>query len=261
MAQETTSFARYDKKGYESQVAALRLNGEAVVTNIKSMKRTFLSVSLEGSNVAAGIDGTMQYDKDDLRGYYCDQVDVTMSLDSSAFTLRTDSPQTTSGVSSVTSSSQFQLDVNAGTFGPVPTTGVSTGLVIGTSFSRSLEDWKAVNLSDGKRMNQSYRMAASEGAAYETPTDLIDMSAKGQIEGCPLFHVPDLSLANMPLMSTGIFATDKILGPSTVNLTVTVTGHFVRIEKTFELFVVKPDVIRKPWTWTYKFPVTIPAAD
>ncbi|MFE7036776.1 hypothetical protein ACFU9Y_41435 [Streptomyces sp. NPDC057621] len=261
MAQETTSFAKYEKKGYESQVAALRLNGEAVVTNIKSMKRTFLSVSLEGSNVAASIDGTMQYDKDDLRGYFCDQVDVTMSLDNPAFTLRTDSPQTTSGVSSVTSSSQFQLDVSTGTFGPVPTTGASAGLVIGTSFSRSLEDWKAVNLSTATSIKQSYRMAASEGAAYETPTDLIDMSAKGQLEGCPLFHVPDLSLANMPLMSTAIFASEKLQGPSRPNLTVTVTGHFVRIEKTFEFFVVKPDVLRKPWTWQYTFPVTVPAAD
>jgi len=260
MAQETTSFEEYDKKTYEWQVAALRLNGSAVVTNLKNMKRTFISVSLEGSNVAASLDGKLIYDKDDKRGYFCDQIDVELSI-GSPYKIGIDSPQTTMGSESTSTSSQWQLDVNAGTFGPVPTTGVSGGIVIGSSFSKGLQDWKVVNTSTNDVIRHSYRMAASERAAYEQPSDLVDQTASGQFQGCPLYHVPDISVANMPLLTTGIFVSDRLQDRSRVNLQVKVTGHFVRVEKTFEFFVVDIETLRKPWTWQYSVPVTIPAAD
>lgn len=260
MAQETTSFEKYEKKYYEKQAAALRLNGSAVVTNIKSMRRTFVSVSLEGSNIAASVDGSMLYDKDDKRGYYCDQVDVELSL-RAPYKVGIDSPQTTMGTESTTSSSQWQLDVNAGTFGPVPTAGVGGGLVIGSAFSKGMQDWRVVNTSTDRVIRHSYRMAASGGAAYEQPTDLVDQTAAGQFEGCPLYEVPDISVANMPLLSTAIFMSDGLQPASRVDLVATVTGHFVRIEKTFEFFVVETETIRKPWTWQYTVPVVIPEAN
>ena len=63
------------------------------------------------------------------------------------------------------------------------------------------------------------------------------------------------------LLTTGIFVSDRLQVPSRVNLQVKVTGHFVRVEKTFEFFVVDIETLRKPWTWQYSVPVSIPAAD
>jgi hypothetical protein len=260
MAQKTTSFNEYSEKPFENQHAALRLNGAATVTNLEDMKRTFISVSLSGSNIAADHRGTMTYDRKDKRGYFCDQVNVRMSLDAPGYHVGIDGPQTTVGTVSTTSSAQFQLDVNAGTFGPVPTTGVSAGIAIGSSFSASLADWRVVNNSENTFISHSYHMAASTGGLYKEPGDLVDTTPGGQFEGTPLFSVPDISISNMPLLSTGIFVSDEI-EKDDVRLRVDITGWFVWVEKTFEFFDVKIDSARQPWTWSYTYPITVPQAD
>jgi hypothetical protein len=260
VAQQTTSFNQYSEQPFENQHVALRLNGAATVTNLEQMKRTFISISLSGTNVAADHRGIMTYDRKDKRGYFCDQVDVRMSLDAPGYHIAVDGPQTTMGSVSTTSSAQLQLDVNAGTFGPVPTTGVSAGIAIGQSFTASLADWRVVNNSENTFISHSYRMAASNGGLYKEPADLVDTTPGGQLEGTPLFSVPDISISNMPLLSTGIFVSDE-LEKDDVTLTVSITGWFVWVEKTFEFFDVKIDSARKPWTWEYSYRIGVPQAD
>jgi hypothetical protein len=246
------------EQSLDAQAPSIRVNGKVTIAQYKEVPHTVLAVSMEGTNVAADHRGVLSHDEKDRRGFYLHQLDIALSVDSGDYYIESDSPVTTMGGGEMTSSAQIQLDLSAGTFGPVPTTGVSGGIVIGSSFSEVLSDFKVVNTSEGAVAQHSYRMASTkEGKAYETPRDLVDLSAAGQWQGSPLFEVPDLAKANLPLISQVIFVSREPQFAD-LNLHVAMTAHLVYVEKTFEVVYVDIQPKTKLWNWSnsYKIPVS-----
>ncbi|WP_214412177.1 hypothetical protein [Sphaerisporangium fuscum] len=259
MAQKNVTFNDFQELVIDRQKAALRLNGGVTITNFKKIPNTFISVGLSGTTVAADHNGEMTYDSDDKKGYYLDRFEVNVLLDSPDYYVSTDAPTTTMGSGATTSSAQLALNLSAGTFGPVPTTGIGEGVAIGESFTANLTDWRVENHSENNAVRHVYYMAACGGGAhaYNRPEDLVDTSFEGGFKGAPLLAVPHLSIANMPLIDTGIFVSRE-QQLSDVTLRIVMRAHFVYVEKTFELFVVKIDT--KGRTWTYEYDVKLPVS-
>ncbi|TDC38407.1 hypothetical protein [Micromonospora sp. KC213] len=252
MSDKSFPLDAYKEQPIADQVAALRLRLNATVTQLEEFRNnTFISIDFQGTDVAAGRGGKMSHDKKDKRGYYLEGVDISIRLDSPHYYVKIDGPQTTMDAATISSSSQLDLNLSLGTFGPVPTTGASTGMVIGSAFSSTIEDWRVENISDDVAIQHNYRMAAcGDGARYNQPKDLVDMSAGGQMSGAPLHEVPHISIANMPLVSSGIFVS-RSKQVSDVKLLVDATAHLAYVEKTFEVFDVKIKTKTERVTWSF----------
>lgn len=256
MTKENFSFNDYRKISLDSQTPAIRLNTEASVYQYKEIPHKFLAVDLQGSNIMAGSELT--YDQDDKRGWYLHEVQVSISLGAPEYVLRADSPGTTMGSSETTSSAQLSLDLTLGTFGDVPTTGASGGITIGDSYTENLTDFRVINTSDDATAAHTYRMAATkDGSRYDKPEDLVDDSTKGQLEGTPLFGVPEIAIANLPIISQAVYFTRDTKAPD-VTLAISITAKLVYVEKTFEVFVT--DIKTRTKTWREGFSYLIPAS-
>jgi len=258
MTDKTFRFNDYHSIALEKQKVGFRLNATATVTQLEEFDNTFIAVSMEGTDVAASDNGRMTWDKDDKRGFYLERVDIGISIDDPSYYVAVDSPATTMGSESTTSSSQLDLNVNAGTFGPVPTGGVAAGVAIGTSFSVSLNDWRTENNSRNAVIMHSLAMAASEGAPYESAEDLLDTSVGGQFKGTPLYKVPHISIANLPVLSSGIFVSKGKQYRDTV-LSIGVTVRLASVEKTFEVVETKLDTssAQKDFKLRYPLPISL----
>ncbi|MFF5218789.1 hypothetical protein [Micromonospora sp. NPDC000442] len=262
MSDKSFSLDTYVEKSLDGQTVGVRLRLNAIVTQLDEFKdHTFVSVDVKGTNVAAARDGKMKHDKKDKRGYFLEGVDLTLRLDSSEYYVGTDSPPTTMNASTITSSSQFTLNLSAGTFGDTPTTNAGGSLTIGSSVSESLQAWRVENLSDDTVIQHQYRMATTEdGARYNQPKDLVDLSGGGQVAGAPLHPVPHISIVNLPLVTTGIFVS-RGKQSNDVRLLADVTAHLASVEKTFEVFAVKVKTHTERLSWSFTCPVAISTID
>lgn len=250
MAKKSFPFNDYRTTSVAKQTPSMRLNVDVVAYQYKEIPHKFLTVNLEGSNVMAG---DLTYDADDKKGYYLHQSSVVISVDSDEYVLRKDSPGTTIGSSETTSSSQLALNLTTGTFGDVPTTGVSGGITIGTSYTENLSDFRVLNKSNDSVATHLYRMAATrDGSPYNKPEDLVDTSAKGQWEGDPLFGVPEIAISNMPIISQAIYYSRGEKAPD-VTLTVEVEATLMYVEKTFKVFEVQIDTKSVQWRQDFKW--------
>jgi hypothetical protein len=263
VGQKEISFNHFHEHTIERQTAALRFNAKVTMARFREVPNTFVTVSLQGTNIAADHKGNLTYNQKDIRGYYLHALDVSFKINSDAYHINQDAPVTSMGSGATTSTAQLQVDVNAGTFGPEPTTGVGAGVAIGSSFTQNLSDFRVVNNSEETVVQHTYRMAATrQGKAYDRPEDLADMSVGGQWQGAPLLEVPELAISNLPVISQAIFVSREPEGADLV-LDVAFKAHFMRVEKTFEVVVVDLKTDEQTWKWgsSYKLPVSTVEAD
>jgi hypothetical protein len=213
MAQDITGLRISDYRRrvtQDGQFCAIRLNADVQAHRRTNIPYNFITINMDGSNFAASEDGKMVKNQSDIRGWFMEEVEVEITLSDPSFTLTQDSPSTTMGSSSTTSSTGLSFDEGAGMFGPTPTMNVGVGLSIGWSFSRSLSDIAIVNKSTLNCVSHKYRLASSRGGSYSSPVDLLDRSPAGVVQGTPLFEIPDIAISNMPIITQAI-----LQGPQT----------------------------------------------
>ncbi|HSV65639.1 MAG TPA: hypothetical protein VLJ59_07010 [Mycobacteriales bacterium] len=235
--------------GLDGQTARIRINAQVDAYIFDKIPNTFVTVSLDGTSVKATDAEKLATDRDDKRGWYTEWVEVQVTLDNPDFVVRQDAPQTTMGSGAVSSTTSLSIDASAGTFGPTPTTNVGAGLTIGSSVSHNLTDFKIQNRSTDQLVKHRYKLAQTSGGAYESPGDLVNMSAAGQFQGSPLFTLPDLAITNLPVLTTVIFMSTSPQQQD-VNLSITVTHHLAQVEKTFKVFSVSVDNWWHEWAST-----------
>lgn len=238
----------------EGQTACIQLNAKVDVCSYDGIAHQFIIVSLQGTQVTATQSGSLAHNQSDLRGWFTESVDIKIDMNNKDFFRYQDSPGTTLGSESTSSSTGISISEQLGTFGPVPTTGVGGGLVIGSTFSRNLSDIKVVSTSTPTEIHHSYRMASSCGGAYEQPSDLINNTADGQFHGCPLFTLPDIVVSELPIISQGIFVSHNPK-PGAVALQIHVTQRLRKVEKTFKVFSVDCSAASMLFNQNFVFPV------
>lgn len=213
----------------------------------------FLLVSLSGTEVKPTQDN-MEKDQTDIRGFFTEEVDVTIGFEDSlsdGLILKQDSPDTTAQTGSVTSS--ISLSFNAGFFGTDLTAGA--GLSISNSISASLSDFSIINRSNNTIARHSYAMSmVQEGARYTGPGDLPDMSAAGQFQGCPLYHIPARASSNLPILSQALFWTPQELNEMR-HLLISVTHVTRKVEKTFQFFTLNVQNWKNSTVHNFEVPV------
>ena len=240
MAEDITGIriSEYRKRQVgDGQVNTIRLNADVQGHQYRNINFNFITVNMDGSTVRGSESGKLAKDQLDIRGWFMEDTEVEITLSDGSFTIIQDSPQTTMGSTTTTSSTGLSFNESLGTFGPVPVTNLGVGLSIGSSFSRTLSDIAIVNRSSNTCVSHKYRLAASKGASYSKPQDLVDMSASGQIQGTPLFEIPDIAISNMPIITQAIFH-----GPQTnkdLEVRFIVRTRLRKIEKTFKVFTVQ----------------------
>jgi hypothetical protein len=265
MAQRTYYYNKAyksDPSYLEGQTASIRLNAQVDVYQYSTVPQKFLSVNLQGSFVSAG--NKLINNRDDKRGYFTEFVDVTIGLyhcddqnQTWDWVVEQGSPSTTMGSTATSSSTGLSVNESAGTFGPIPTIGIGAGISIGSTFTKNLSDFKVINRSTNDSAIHRYPLAASkDGTPYAQAIDLVDMSAKGQFSGATLFHLPDLAVANLPLISQVIFMINntKAADPE---LTIHVSHHLMQVEKTYKFFTVDRDTTPKSWSEEFQQTVSL----
>ncbi|NDY90392.1 hypothetical protein [Ideonella livida] len=175
------------------------------------------------------------------------------------FELRQCSPGTTIVSSELTSSTNWNFDLSAGTFGTSPTVNGGVGFNIGQTISAQLPGLKVTDLHDQQRMFHRYELGTlRDGHAYNSHDDLYDSGAFFQ--GYPLREFTDIATSNWPLISQAIFVCrDKtvrrmrVMARMTGNVAVAQSGFTVfradiavqqrevSIEAMVELDLDKPD--------------------
>lgn len=221
----------------EGQTAQIRLSGAYNAYKVWGSKDTYVSVHLDGTAVAASSNAEMQLNRTDKKGYFTQLAEVEMSLSDPRFTLFRDAPSTTMGQASTSSSTSFNVNESLGNFGPVPVGNIGGGFSVGWSFSRNLTDFAIVNKSSPQKAFHKYRLTASKGAPYERPNDLVDVTVAGQFQGTPLYDLPDIAIANLPLISQAVFVGPEDAGD--VDLQILIRLGLCQVEKTFQLFRVE----------------------
>jgi len=245
---------RYGTAKLDGQTPRIRLNAEIGAYSFSNIPYTFVAVSLKGSTVAASQFGKLVFNRPDLKGWFTEEVIVDMHLTDERAVIQQDSPPTTQGVGTVTSSTGLSINENLGTLGPIPTTGVGVGVTIGTSFSASVEDFRTVNDSSNQHVVHSYQLASTSGGAFHSPSDLVDTSGAGQFQGTPLLDPPRLSISNLPLLSQVIFLV-PLQVQSTV-LIIEIKQKLLKVEKTFQVFTTQVD--SKSLTWSHQWQQPLP---
>jgi hypothetical protein len=245
----------YRKREFpDGQFCAIRLNADVVARQYTNINYTFINVGMDGSNFAASDNGQLAKNQSDIRGWFMEEVEVEVTLSDPSFKLVQDSPATSMGSSSTTSSTGLSFDEGLGTFGPTPTMNVGVGLNIGWSFTRSLSDIAIVNRSTLTCVSHKYRLASSRGGSYSSPQDLLDRSPAGVAQGVPLFEIPDIAISNMPIITQAILS-----GPQTnreLDVQFIVRGRLRKIEKTFQVFTVQGESAEG--TVIEAFKITVP---
>jgi len=244
---------RTEKLG--NQIAQLRGNVEVVIYEFKEIPNKFVTINLAGTTIEAG---DLEYDQDDKRGYFLSECQVDITADGSQYFLQKDAPGTSEGAYQFTTTCQLALNITAGTFGDVPTTGIGGSIAIGQSSTQDLSDFRTINKSEGPTARHIYRMAATaDGTPYDKPEDLVDTSVKGQFEGDPLYHVPQLATANLGIPSQAIFVSHQP-GAGDLRIHLDFDATLLYVEKTWEFAVVKVET--KTVHWRQNFSFLIPAA-
>jgi hypothetical protein len=233
----------------------IRLSAKIEPIAYKGYESKFIHVNLLDSSVAASTAGNLHEDKPNIRGWYNGGAEVNVKVLNDDVILFQDSPPTTEGSSNTTSSTSLSVNANAGLFGPVPTEGVGAGISIGESFSRNLTDFRIVNITNNNVLVHKYYLSASLGGKYTQPADLVDMSVTGQLTGDPLYKLPDIAIANLPIISQGIWYTCPGSNIHEVEVEATIKLELVLVERFWELVVVKSNW--KTLTFTLTKQVTL----
>jgi hypothetical protein len=257
MAKETFYPVQGEKRtrNTEGQVSRIRANVEVGVYEFKEIPHKFVTVNLAGSNIAAG---QLAYDQKDKRGFYLHQLKVLISTDSEEYYIQKDAPGTSEGRSQFTTTCQLGINLQAGTFGDVPTTGVGGTFSIGESITQDLSDFRTVNDSTERVAQHIYHMSATkDGTPYTKPEDLLDTTIEGQLTGTPLHSVPYLAIDNFGIPSQAIYVSHKP-GAGDLQMNITMESTLMYVEKTNEVFVAY--VSEKPITWHEDFNFTISAS-
>ncbi len=251
------SFAGF---GDGSQTSVIRYNCKVDSYSFSAPNKTgykFIAVSLNGTTVEASSTGKLAINQSDIRGWFTEVAMVAISLSPAGFSVEQDAPQTTMGSEVTTSSTSISFNESLGTFGPTPTVNVGAGITMGSSFSRNLADFKVVNISDNSAVHHNYILASSKGAPYDKPDDLLDFSASGQLSGTPLFELPDIAVANLPIISQAVFVADGGVG-NTFNLAVTINHQLRKVEKTFEVLATETQAWLTEWSHTWNQEIHVP---
>lgn len=244
--------------GLDGQTAEIRVNAQVDARSFDTVPHTFVAVTLAGSSVKASKTGEMTFTRDGKRGWYNERTDVRIGLDNVDFIIEEDAPPTAMGAAATTSSTALSVNVGAGTFGATPTTNVGAGVTIGSSFTRNLTDFRVENNSDNTEVFHQYFLAASSGGGYGSPESLMDMSAGGQLQGGPLFDLPEVAISNLPILSQVIFRS-RVPQKTDTKLTITITQRLVWCEKTFKFFFAEFDSKAKEFSHTCTFDVALSA--
>jgi hypothetical protein len=236
--------------GFPAQKPRLALVYSAIIAREDLNAPVTVWVSLEGSSVNPGL--PLQDDRDDARGYFQDQVDVTMSIGTDAqpsvdyFVRTSDGPATYSGGGSVSSSVSVSVSGNlsVGFFGGTPTGNASVGGSVTEthSFSNTLADFEVANDSSlhDNLISHSYRMSKSDGAAYSEPEDLVpQQSFTGAFKGVQLYKPPPLAVNDLPILSQAIWqSTDSARAMNPHRLFVRVRQRLVWVTATNKFFSI-----------------------
>jgi hypothetical protein len=261
--------------GIERQASKLDLVLHLIVAKASDQDKTTIWCSMEHSNISSG---DMVFDKNDTRGYYQDKIIVEMWLTdlqgkpSTQFRRIADGPDTVNGSGSTTSSVSFSFSesgsANVGFFGGTPTGSVggsvSAGVTQSHSFSKSLQDFRAINDSDQYRAIHTYKMQQSSGAKYNKATDLVphpdDMGFTDSFEGIRLYNPPDLATSNFPLISQCVWqSNDSQPVDQDMWLKLRVTQRVVLVEGSNEFFSVSWD--SSGYTLSYGYSEKLPMSD
>lgn len=210
-------------------VSTLSLVAKITIGKASTRDPITVHVNLLGTSISSG---GLVADKDDERGYFQDQIKVTMHLENHPQLIRvSDGPNTQNGTSHTTSSVSFSFGESggAGFFGGTPTgnVGVNVGMSASNSFSRDLTDFKVVNKSDSHVVVHQYLMAASSKGPYSHPADLVVMpNFVESFEGIDLAEPPSLAVDDFPIISQAVWqAQDNRPINETIMLQVTIEQH------------------------------------
>lgn len=220
----------------------------ALSTNIGTYNsQRYVNISTGGSRVAASKTGNMNWDQQDIRGYYLEYADVLIECLTPGFTLPSYAPHTTQSEGSVSSTSGVDLSMGA-SLSKEPSLSINQGVNFGMTYSSNLKAFTAQDNSTGNTVKTRYKLSSTNvsetwsnpkggDAPYSSSQDLIRMDAAGQFSGTPLNYLPDLAKSNMPLATIGTFkAPNNYKGKAVFK--VTIKMHLCKVEKTNNFFTV-----------------------
>ena len=184
-------------------------------------REKFLLVSLDGSGVHPG---TMDFDRDDKRGYYTESVLVTMSfLDAPDLIIRQDQPESTEEGGSISNS--LSLSFGAGFFGNTPTG--NAGMGISNTITQTLPDFEFANDTRDATVRHTARLRNVGGNVYRKPPDLVNPSSMLSV----LCDPPARATTNLPLISQALFHAPNGRS-SPASLRIEVVHRMMCVEKT-----------------------------
>ncbi len=243
------------------QEAIIRLVGEAAAHRYEKSPYSFITVSLAGSTVAAAHKGAMVLDDPVVgRYWFTESVEVSIELAGAedVLVLRSE-PFNINNANQVTSSNQISLNLSTGAFGETLVGQPGAAVTIGTSFTKTIPDFKIRSSTKENTTYRQYKMAASSGGAYSEPRDLGDHSISLQV-----WHsVPDLALWDLPLVDAVSFRTtrnDRVDRQLKIEVVHTMAGVFGKPAPEPNLFNMFPDsakVATASATMTYELNLPI----
>lgn len=224
------------------QEAIIRLLGKVTTHRYENSPYTFVTLNLAGSTIAAADKGAIALDDGVMgRYWFTEKVEVTIELtEPGEIVILRSEPLNQNRVSQVTSSNQISINLSTGAFGATAVGQPSAGVVIGTSFTRSMQDFRIVSSTNDNRTYRLYAMEASSGGPYSTLRDLADHGPN-----LNLWHrVPDLARWDLPLCDAVSFRTrhrnrkDRLLKIQIVH---TLGGVFGKAAPDFNPFNMFPE--------------------
>lgn len=252
-----------------SQTPYIKMNFQPKVATHVGTK--YLNISMKGTTLTPSKGGAgLQFDRDDLRGWYMEYAEVTIKPVGGDFKLLSWGPKTTEGSGSVTSTSgiDFSGGGAVGLDGATPQLGanLNMGVNFGTSYSEDLTDFSVSDQSSDATLKTKYYLSSTSASEtwsspkggkvpYSTHSDLIRMDAAGQFGGTPLNNLPVLAYENFPILSTGTWQAPAGFS-GTVDFEVKVKMHLKKVEKTNSGFSVAWEAENRDVYADRKFSIT-----
>ncbi len=249
----------------DGQIPQMFLNISAKVGVYGNQRYVLFSTA--NSRVAASNSGRLAFNRQDLRGWYLEYVDVSIQALTPGFTLSSYGPDTSQQEGSVTSSSGINFSTGAAIDSSGPGASFSTGLDFGTSYSSNLQSFRVIDNSTGNTVKTRTKLASTNvsetwsnpkggNAPYENSNDLIRMDVAGQFGGTPLNYLPELAISNLKLSSMGTFKAPNNF-QSNALFQVTITMHLLKVEKTYKVFVVERETDVKNYSVSKIFAINM----
>lgn len=163
------------EKGFDGQNPTITVEIETKLQSFPGINKKFLTVSLQGTQVAASPTGKMKFDSDTERGWYTESVEILMSLadkNPHSLTLRETSPETTSERTTVAGSESSGTSMGGGVFGGSVMGNLSFNSMSASSYAQAVPDFKLSNLSDLYHLHHVYSLSAIPQGGYTGPASL-----------------------------------------------------------------------------------------